>query len=56
MEVITRVTHLWITIVLSIGLFSPLYGVEGFLNVFIDQHEMVKLMGELKNHSLEVEI
>lgn len=48
MEVITRVMNLWITIFVSIGLFS---GVEAFLNVFIDQHEMVKLMGKLNSTS-----
>lgn len=42
MEVINRVISLWITL-LSLGLLTP---AEGFLNVFIDQHEMVKLMGE----------
>lgn len=46
MEVINRVLSLWITLILSLGLLTP--ATEGFLNVFIDQHEMVKLMGKLQ--------
>lgn len=46
MEVINRVLSLWITLILSLGLLTP--AAEGFLNVFIDQHEMVKLMGKLQ--------
>lgn len=46
MEVINRVLSLWITLILSLGLLTP--AAEGFLNVFIDQHEMVKLMGRLQ--------
>lgn len=49
MSVIKRAPQTWIT--LSLGILSALLlatPAEGFLNVFIDQHEMVKLMGEWK--------
>lgn len=47
MSVIKRVAHIWITF--TLGLLSLLATpAEAFLDVFLDQHEMVKLMGKWK--------
>lgn len=45
MEIKSVITKHWITILFSLGLILP-GPVEGFLDVFLDQHEMKTLMGE----------